>query len=42
MYGEHHSFRLGDNPLVPSLAEKVKAGNVKILFEFLKTEEYNL
>jgi Leucine-rich repeat (LRR) protein len=42
MFGEQRSFRVGDNPLVPSLAEKVKAGNVKILFEFLNSEEYNL
>ena len=42
VFGEQRSFRLGDNPLLPSLAEKVKAGNVKIFFDFLKTEEYNL
>ena len=42
MFGENRSFRIGDNPLVPALVEKVKAGNVKIFFDFLKTEEYNL
>jgi Leucine-rich repeat (LRR) protein len=42
VYGEQRSFRLGDNPLVTSLDEKVKAGNVKIFFDFLTTEEYNL
>ena len=42
IYGENRIFHLGDNPLVPALADKLKAGNIKIFFEFLKTEEYNL
>ena len=36
------SFKLGDNPLLPALEEKVKAGNMKILLDFVKTEQYRL
>lgn len=40
LLGEKCSFKAQDNPLILTLDEKLQASNLKILFDYLRTEEY--
>lgn len=38
--GEKCSFRIGDNPLIHALDEKLQQSSIKPFFDYLKTDEY--
>jgi len=42
MLGDKCSFKVQDNPLIHALDEKLQASTLKILWDYLRTEEYRM
>ena len=42
MLGDKCSFKVQDNPLIHTLDEKLQASTLKILWDYLRTEEYRM